>query len=97
LRLSLRWQAKNVHFRNSTGAHQHGNPGVQPGTGVDWHKIQPGKPQRNAFAESLIGRLHDALSKTLFSSLIEDRTVLAAWRNGYNPAEAKLSAGQQGT
>ena len=26
---------------------------------VDWHYIQPGKPQQNAFAESFIGRLRD--------------------------------------
>jgi putative transposase len=53
--------------------------------GVDWHYIAPGKPQQNAFAESFIGRLRDeCLNETLFSSLEEARTVLAAWRNDYN-------------
>ena len=30
-------------------------------TSVDWHYIQPGKPQQNAFAESFNGRLRDEL------------------------------------
>lgn len=54
-------------------------------TGVDWHYIQPGKPQQNAFVESFIGRLRDeCLNETLFSSLTEARTVLASWRDDYN-------------
>ncbi len=54
-------------------------------TGVDWHYIQPGKPQQNAFVESFIGRLRDeCLNETLFSSLTEARTVLATWRDDYN-------------
>ena len=31
-------------------------------TPVEWHYIQPGKPQQNAFAESFIGRLRDQRS-----------------------------------
>ena len=55
------------------------------GAGRPWHYIAPGKPQQNAFAESFIGRLRDeCLNETLFSSLEEARTVLAAWRNDYN-------------
>jgi putative transposase len=54
-------------------------------TGVDWHYIQPGKPQQNAFVESFIGRLRDeCLNETLFSSLTEARSVLATWRDDYN-------------
>lgn len=54
-------------------------------TGVDWHYIQPGKPQQNAFVESFIGRLRDeCLNETLFSSLPEARAVLANWRDDYN-------------
>jgi putative transposase len=54
-------------------------------SGVDWHYIQPGKPQQNAFVESFIGRLRDeCLNETLFSSLTEARAVLAAWRDDYN-------------
>ena len=55
------------------------------GAGVDWHYIQPGKPQQNAFVESFNGRLRDeCLNETLFSSLAEARAVLAAWRDDYN-------------
>ena len=52
---------------------------------VDWHYIAPGKPQQNAFVESFNGRLRDELlNETLFSSLSEARTLLAAWRDDYN-------------
>jgi len=52
---------------------------------VDWHYIAPGKPQQNAFVESFNGRLRDELlNETLFSSLAEARTLLAAWREDYN-------------
>lgn len=55
------------------------------GAGVDWHYIQPGKPQQNAFVESFNGRLRDeCLNETAFSSLDEARAVLAAWRDDYN-------------
>ena len=54
-------------------------------TGVDWHYIQPGKPQQNAFVESFNGRLRDEfLNETLFSTLGEARELLAAWRDDYN-------------
>ena len=52
---------------------------------VGWHYIAPGKPQQNAFAESFIGRLRDeCLNETLFTSLRQARTVLAAWQRDYN-------------
>ena len=55
------------------------------GQGIDWHYIQPGKPQQNAFIESFNGRLRDeCLNETAFSSLSEARTVLADWRDDYN-------------
>jgi len=54
-------------------------------TKVDWHYIAPGKPQQNAFAESFIGRLRDeCLNETLFTSLRQARSVLAAWQRDYN-------------
>ena len=47
----------------------------------------PGKPQQNAFVESFNGRLRDeCLNETLFSSLSEARSLLAAWRDDYNRA-----------
>lgn len=51
-------------------------------TGVDWHYIQPGKPQQIAFVESFNGRLRDELlNETLFTTLGEARELLAAWRD----------------
>ncbi|MBK8545090.1 MAG: IS3 family transposase [Caulobacteraceae bacterium] len=53
--------------------------------GVDWHYIQPGKPQQNAFVESFNGRLRDELlNETLFRSPPHARVALAAWRDDYN-------------
>jgi putative transposase len=52
---------------------------------VGWHYIAPGKPQQNASVESFIGRLRDeCLNETLFTSLRQARTVLAAWQRDYN-------------
>jgi putative transposase len=54
-------------------------------TGVKWHYIAPGKPQQNAFIESINGRLRDELlNETLFRSLAHARAVLAEWRLDYN-------------
>ena len=53
--------------------------------GVGWHYIAPGKPQQNAYVESFNGRLRDeCLNETVFTSLQQARTVLAAWREDYN-------------
>lgn len=55
------------------------------GAGVDWHYIQPGKPQQNAFVESFNGRLRDeCLNETAFSTLSEARKLLSEWRADYN-------------
>ena len=44
---------------------------------LDWHYIDPGKPQQNAFVESFNGRLRDEfLNETLFSSLLHARVEL---------------------
>ena len=52
---------------------------------VDWHYIEPGKPQQNPFAESFNGKLRDEfLNETVFSSLAEARVLLAEWRRDYN-------------
>jgi putative transposase len=52
---------------------------------IDWHYIDPGKPQQNAFVESFNGRLRDEfLNETLFSSLGQARAELEAWRRDYN-------------
>ena len=75
---------------------------------VDWHYIDPGKPQQNAFIESFNGSLRDELlNEELFDTLDDARRQLAIWRYDYNnvrphsslenktPAEAR-SHGLQG-
>lgn len=53
--------------------------------GVAWEYIPPGKPVRNAFAESFNGRLRDELlNETLFRSIRNARLVLEAWRRDFN-------------
>ncbi len=52
---------------------------------VEWHYIAPGKPQQNGFIESFNARLPDeCLNETIFTSLAQARSVLAAWRHDYN-------------
>ena len=52
---------------------------------VDWHYIDPGKPQQNAFIESFNGSLRDELlNEELFDSLDDARRKLALWRYDYN-------------
>ena len=53
--------------------------------GLDWHYIMPGKPQQNAFVESLIGRLRDELlNEEIFANPPHARHVLERWRLDYN-------------
>lgn len=53
--------------------------------GIDWHYIDPGKPQQNAFIESFNGSLRDELlNEELFDSLDDARRKLAVWRYDYN-------------
>ncbi len=59
---------------------------------VDWHYIQPGKPQQNAFIESFNARLCDEyLNETLFSTLSEARAVLVRWRRDDNEVRPHLA------
>jgi putative transposase len=52
---------------------------------VGWHSIAPGKPQQNAFVESLNGRVRDeCLNETLFTSLAHARAVLGRWQADHN-------------
>ncbi|MFZ4122452.1 MAG: integrase core domain-containing protein, partial [Caulobacterales bacterium] len=47
-------------------------------TDVAWHCSAPGKPQQNAFAESLIGSLRDELlNQMLFATISQARTAPA--------------------
>ena len=48
---------------------------------VDWHDIDPGKPQQNAFIESFNGSLRDeCLNEEMFDSLDDARRKLVLWR-----------------
>ena len=47
-------------------------------TDVDWHYIDPGKSQQNAFIESFNGSLRDALlNEKIFDTLDDARRILA--------------------
>ena len=64
--------------------------------GVDWHYIDPGKPQKNAFIESFNGSLRDELlNEEMFDSLEDVRRKLALWRYDYNSVRLHSSLGNQ--
>ena len=61
---------------------------------IEWHYIDLGKPQQNAFVESFHGRLRDELlNKTLFTSLAHARAMLAAWKHDYNTSRPHSGLG----
>ena len=63
-------------------------------TGIDWHYIQPGKPMQNGFVESFNGSFRDeCLNETLFSTLAEARSQIAAWKEDYNTNRPHSSLG----
>lgn len=63
---------------------------------VDWHYIDPGKPQQNAFIESFNGSLRDELlNEELFDSLGDARRKLALWRYDYNHVRPHSSIGNK--
>ena len=53
--------------------------------GLDWHYIEPGKPQQNGFVESFNGKFRDeCLNEEVFATLAEARAVIERWRIDYN-------------
>lgn len=53
--------------------------------GVEWHYINPGKPQKNAFIKSFNGSLRDeCLNDEIFASLADACPKPALWRYDYN-------------
>ncbi len=63
---------------------------------VEWHYIDPGKPQQNAFIESFNGSLRDELlNEELFDSLADARPKLAIWRYDYNNVRPHSSLGNR--
>ena len=97
--IAPRGQAEDVRLRQRHRAHQHGDPEAgarRPG--VDWHYIQPGKPQQNAFVESFNGRLRDeCLNETLFSTLAEARARAGGLARRLQSRAAALGARQPDT
>jgi putative transposase len=62
--------------------------------GVEWHYIDPGKPQQNAFIESFNGSLRDeCLNEEIFDSLADARRALALWRYDHNNVRPHSSLG----
>lgn len=52
---------------------------------IDWHYIQPGKPQQNGYTESLNDKIRDeCLNEHWFGSLTEARAIVEDWRQDYN-------------
>lgn len=65
-------------------------------TGIDWHYIDPGKPQQNAFIEAFNGsRRDELLNEEIFDTPNEARRRLALWRYDYNTARPHSSLGNQ--
>jgi putative transposase len=64
--------------------------------GVEWHYIDPGKPQQNGYIESFNGSLRDeCLNEEIFDSLADARRTLALWRYDYNNIRPHSSLGNQ--
>jgi len=63
---------------------------------VDWHYIDPGKPQQNGFIESFNGSLRDELlNEEIFDTLDDARRKLALWRYDYNNVRPHSSLGNK--
>ena len=63
---------------------------------VEWHCIDPGKPQQNGYIESFNGSLRDEyLNEEIFDSLADARRKLALWRYDCNNIRAHSSLGNQ--
>ncbi len=64
--------------------------------GVEWHYIDPGKPQQNGYIESCNGSLRDeCLNEEIFDSLADARRTLALWRYDYNNVRPHSSLGNK--
>jgi putative transposase len=61
-------------------------------TGIEWHRIAPGKPKQNASIESFNSKRRDAC---LFGSLADAIEKIEAWRNDDNSARPRSSIDNQ--
>ena len=65
---------------------------------VDWHYIDPGKPQQNAFIESFNGSLRDGLlNQEIFDTLDDAQRKMTLWLYDDNNVRPALISGQQNT
>jgi putative transposase len=63
---------------------------------VEWHYIDPGKPQQNGYIESFNGSLRDeCLNEEIFDTLADARRTLAIWRYDYNNVRPHSSLGNK--
>lgn len=63
---------------------------------IDWHYITPGKPMQNGYVESFNGKMRDELlNETLFFSLDQARSAIAAWMEDYNTTRPHSSLAYQ--
>ena len=64
--------------------------------GVEWHCIDPGKPQQNGCIGSFNGSLRDeCLNEDIFDNLADARRKRAIWRYDCNNVRPHSSLGQQ--
>ena len=63
---------------------------------IDWHYIAPGKPMQNGYVESFNGKMRDELlNETLFFSLDQARSKIAAWMEDYDTTRPHSSLAYQ--
>lgn len=63
---------------------------------VEWHCIDPGKPQQSGYIESFNGSLRDeCLNEEIFDTLADARRKLALWRYCYNNVRPHSSLGNK--
>jgi len=61
---------------------------------VQLRLIEPGKPNQNAYIESLNGRLRgECLNEHWFPSLLHARTEIENWRREYNEERTRKALG----
>ena len=62
--------------------------------GVTLRRIEPGKPNQNAYVESFNGRFRDeCLNEHWFTSLAHAQAIIEAWRREYNEERPKKGLG----
>ena len=85
MRTSLTLHGKPACIVSDNGTEFTSRAILQWANKVEWHYIEPGKPQQNGFIESFNGSLRDELlNEELFDSLADARRKLAIWRYDYN-------------